>query len=124
MSILTNFNTGHIKICHYLEISDDAELVMLSIFVNQWIESLKKQSLSEIKIRTFLIQTDKCWINFGILLLPGAFQMFSGYSGISTNSLSCIPSGNDSKYIANAFVLLFSGKDYKENYFKIGMYLL
>jgi hypothetical protein len=32
MSILTNFNTGHIEICHlYREISDDAELVMLSI---------------------------------------------------------------------------------------------
>jgi hypothetical protein len=31
MSILTNFNTGHMKICHYREISVDAELVMLSI---------------------------------------------------------------------------------------------
>jgi hypothetical protein len=33
MSILTNYNNGHMKICHYREISDDAELVMLSILV-------------------------------------------------------------------------------------------
>jgi hypothetical protein len=31
MSILTNFNTGYMKICHFREISDDAELLMLSI---------------------------------------------------------------------------------------------
>jgi DNA-binding cell septation regulator SpoVG len=33
MLILTNYNTGHMKICHYREINDDAELVMLSIRV-------------------------------------------------------------------------------------------
>jgi hypothetical protein len=31
MSILTNFETGDMKICHYPEINDDAELVLLSI---------------------------------------------------------------------------------------------
>jgi hypothetical protein len=31
MSILTNFNTGQMKICQFREIRDDAELVMLSI---------------------------------------------------------------------------------------------
>jgi hypothetical protein len=33
MSILTNSSTGHMKICHYREISDDAALLMLSITV-------------------------------------------------------------------------------------------
>jgi hypothetical protein len=33
MSILTNFKTGDMKIWHYREINDDAELVMLSIYV-------------------------------------------------------------------------------------------
>jgi hypothetical protein len=37
MSILTNFNTGHMKICHYREISDDAELVMLSTVLFEYL---------------------------------------------------------------------------------------
>jgi hypothetical protein len=39
MSILTNYNAGYMKICHYREISDDAVLVMLSI-ITAWYEAI------------------------------------------------------------------------------------
>jgi hypothetical protein len=45
MSILTNFNTGHMKICHNREISDDAELVMLSITLSKANEANEAQNI-------------------------------------------------------------------------------